>query len=78
MTSKDKGLEAARKAKTKAARLFARYGRVCGVGITRRKGAYCVKVNLESAEAATADMPDVIDDVPVIVEIVGKIRKQDS
>ena len=77
MSDKDKELEAARAAKAKAAGIFGRYGRVCGVGITRHKGAYCVKVNLESTDTPAGDMPDAIDDVPVVVEVVGKIRKQE-
>ena len=76
MAQQDPKLDAARAAKKKAAKVFARFGRVCGVGITQRKGAWCVKVNLESTDRPFADMPATIDDVPVVVEITGKIRRQ--
>jgi hypothetical protein len=72
----DEGLEAARAAKAKALRVFQRFAPVCGVGLTRRRGVHCIKVNLEVEPASPEELPDEIDNVPVIVHVVGKIRKQ--
>ena len=76
MARKTPGLEQARAAKSKAAPLFGRYARVCGVGLTRRKGVYAVKVNLETEPDRGVDLPDEIDGVPVVVQVTGKLRKQ--
>jgi len=59
-----------------ADRIFARYAPVCGVGITRRDHEYAVKVNLEAEPASDEELPDQIDGVPVVVHVVGRIRKQ--
>lgn len=72
----DEGLEAARAAKAKALRVFRRFAPVRGVGITRRRGVHCVKVNLEVEPASPEDLPSEIDDVPVVIHVVGKVRKQ--
>ena len=69
-------LEKAQAAKSKAAPVFGRYAPVCGVGLTRRKGVYAVKVNLEAEPAAGAELPEEIDGVPVVVHVMGKLRKQ--
>lgn len=69
-------LEAARAAKNKAKALFPKEARVCGVGLTRRSGHYCVKVNLETEPGPDLHLPSKVDGVPVVVKVVGKVRKQ--
>jgi hypothetical protein len=68
--------ERARAAKKKAARVFAAYGKVVGVGITRVEGEYALKVNFEESPSPSAELPTEIDGVPVVVRTVGTIRKQ--
>ena len=75
MTKADEQLEAARAVKEKASRIMARFGHVCGVGITRREGVYAVQVNLEDEPTHREQIPEQIDGVPVVVRTVGKIRK---
>ena len=44
-----------------------------GVGITRLDdGSYAIKVNL--AELADLEVPDDVDGVPVIVNVVGRVE----
>jgi hypothetical protein len=74
VASVDIQLEKARSAKSKAVGLFRSIGRVNAVGITRKDGKYAVKVNLESAPNKTP--PTDIDGVPVVVHVVGQVRKQ--
>ena len=71
-----KGLEEARAAKGKALRVFRKLAPVCGAGITRARGVYAVKVNLETQPDSQVELPDEIDGVPVVLSVVGKIRKQ--
>ena len=68
-------LEAARSAKDEAKRQLADKADVVGVGLTKaKKGGYAVKVNLRSAPAEP--MPDNVQGVPLVVEVVGTIRKR--
>lgn len=76
MSSQDRQLEATRAAKRKARRLFGARAHVTGIGIVRRGGAYCVKVNLEAEPEPGVDLPEEIDGIPVIVQVTGRIRKQ--
>lgn len=69
-------MQAARAAKEKARKIFPKLAHVASVGITRRKGVYCVKVNLAEEPPPDTELPDVIDDVPVVVHVTGRIRKQ--
>jgi hypothetical protein len=69
-------LDEARAAKARALDEFRRKAYVVGVGITRIDGGYGVKVNLEAPPAPDAELPEIIDGVPVCVEVVGKIRKR--
>lgn len=70
-------LQAARAAKEKARKLFPKLAHVTGVGITRRKGVYCVKINLAEEPPPELELPEVIDDVPVVLHVTGSVRKQD-
>lgn len=76
MSGHQRPLEAARAAKDKARAVFAGRARVTGVGLTRRRGRYCIKVNLACEPPADANLPDSIDGVPVILHVTGAIRKQ--
>jgi hypothetical protein len=69
-------LDQARAAKSKALTLLQDASAVVGVGIARRNGGYCVKVNVSHAPAATEAVPASIDGVPVRVEVVGVLRKR--
>jgi hypothetical protein len=70
-------LDEARAAKARALDKFRKAkASVVGVGITRIDGGYGVKVNLDVPPAPDTELPDVIDGVPVRVEVVGKIRKR--
>jgi hypothetical protein len=68
-------LESARAAKAKALKAFRSLANVNGVGLTRHKGEYVVKVNLEKP-SVPGDFPEEIDGVPVVTRVVGKVRKQ--
>ena len=74
MARKRDELERARAAKLEAKRLLARVAAVCGVGITRVEGRYAVKVNLE--RDPERPLPDEIGGVPVVVHVVGRVRRQ--
>ena len=76
MATEEEQLEAARAVKEKAAKLMERFGQVCGVGITRREGVYAVKVNLEVEPSSSDKLPEEIDGVPIVVRVIGSIRKQ--
>jgi hypothetical protein len=76
MGKSDDSLENARNAKKQAAKIFAAFGPIVGVGITRVGDAYAVKVNFEKLLSDPALLPGDIDGVPVVIEVVGKIRKQ--
>jgi hypothetical protein len=69
-------LEQARAAKSAAASLFTKIGKVVGVGITRIGSGYGVKVNLSATPRAVGSVPDEVDGVPIQVEVVGDIRKR--
>jgi hypothetical protein len=69
-------LDQARAAKDKALTLLQDASAVVGVGIARRNGGYCVKVNVSHAPTAAEAMPASIDGVPVRVEVVGVLTKR--
>lgn len=70
----DGGLERARKAKDETVRLTGKMSCLRGVGITKVRGKYAVKVSL--SEPAGDSLPKDVDGVPIVVEIVGEVRKQ--
>jgi len=78
MNDRGSQLDAARAVKQKARTVFARFAPVSGVGITRQGDSYAVQVNLESEPADREELPDRIDGVPVVVRVVGQVRKQIS
>jgi hypothetical protein len=67
-------LDRVRAAKETALRRFTKLGKVVGVGITRVRGEYAVKVNLSEPVQPGVELPTEIDGVPVRVEITGPIR----
>jgi hypothetical protein len=69
-------IEQARAAKESAKALLAALPGVVGVGITKVGEDYALKVNLREPLPAGVSAPDRIDDVPVRVEVVGKITKR--
>ena len=76
MSDQSRELDAARAVKQKARSVFVRFGEVTGVGITRQGDRYAVQVDLESEPADRDKLPDQIDDVPIVVRVVGQVRKQ--
>jgi hypothetical protein len=67
-------LETARSVKSKALNVFGRLAEVVGVGITRVDDGYGLKVNLREELPLGKPAPRSIDGVPVVVEVVGRIR----
>ena len=69
-------LEQARAAKESAKALLAALPGVVGVGITKIGDDYAVKVNLRAPLPTGVSAPERIGDVPVCVEVVGRITKR--
>jgi hypothetical protein len=69
-------LEQARAAKESGKALLAALPGVVGVGITKIGEDYALKVNLRAPLPARVSVPERIGDVPVCVEVVGKITKR--
>jgi hypothetical protein len=74
--SVDATLEQARAAKRRAEEVFSALAAVVGVGVTRKNGGYAVKINLGAAAPPGVVLPEDVDGVPVVVEIVGRLMKQ--
>jgi len=68
-------LEQARAAKRKAKELLQAFTMVNGIGVTSGPSGYAVKVNLERSTTPGEQIPEEIDGVPVVIEIVGPISK---
>jgi hypothetical protein len=68
-------IEDARSAKAEARQRLSGVPGVVGVGLTRQGEGYAVKVNLQDDQRDL--VPDELSGVPVVVEVVGKIRKRD-
>jgi hypothetical protein len=69
-------LEQARAAKESAKALLAALPGVVGVGITKVGEDYALKVNLRAPLPRGVSAPERIGDVPVRVEVVGRITKR--
>jgi hypothetical protein len=69
-------LEQARAAKKSAKALLAALPGVVGVGITKIGEGYALKVNLDAQLPKGVSAPACIGDVPVRVEVVGRITKR--
>ncbi|HEV8239977.1 MAG TPA: hypothetical protein VGS57_11465 [Thermoanaerobaculia bacterium] len=68
-------LERARAAKRRLRELLPKAAEVNGIGITQVGEDYAVKLNL-AAPVEDLDLPDSVDGVPVVVEVVGRIAKR--
>jgi hypothetical protein len=64
--------------KARAREVFARHGRVTGVGMTKKDGRPALKVNFARAPRSRARMPKEIDGLPVVVAVTGDVRKQEA
>ena len=69
-------LQEARAAKERAKKMFRRFGKVNGIGITKQGDSYAVQVNFAESPEKQVSLPTDIDGVPVVVHVVGRIRKQ--
>ena len=71
-------LEDARSAKAEAKRQLAAKADVVGIGLTKAKtgGGYAVKVNVNAEKMPAEPVPETVQGVPVVVEVVGTIRKR--
>ena len=69
-------LEQARAAKDSAKALLATLPGVVGVGITKVGEDYALKVNLREPLPPGVSAPERVGDVPVKVEVVGRITKR--
>ena len=69
-----KTLAEARAAKAEALKRFSDSPNVAGIGIAMGPGGYGVKINL--VRESDVDLPTEINDVPVVVEVVGQARKR--
>ena len=69
-------LEQAQAAKKVALRRFEALKNVTGVGITRVRGEYAVKLNLSEVVEPGVELPSDIGGVPLKVEVTGPIRKR--
>lgn len=67
-------LDEARAAKAPALEQFRKLVDVVGVGITRIRDDYAVKINLSKPPARGVKLPTHIGRVPVQIEITGNIR----
>ncbi len=66
-------LERAMAAKTRLNELLGESPNICGIGIAALPGGFGIKLNLLRPPLPGA-IPDDIDDVPVIIGVVGSIR----
>lgn len=69
-------LERARGAKARVRSVLPKSVKVNGVGITQVGDDYAVKVNLAERPRPGVSLPDKIDGVPIVMEVVGRITKQ--
>ncbi|HJR00789.1 MAG TPA: hypothetical protein VKA83_06095 [Methylomirabilota bacterium] len=69
-------LEQARAAKESAKALLTALPGVVGVGITKVGEDYALKVNLREPLPAGVSAPERIGDVPVKLEVVGRISRR--
>jgi hypothetical protein len=67
-----------RAAKARARALFAKHGEVAGIGVTTVRGRPALKVNFTRAPKARAKMPKEVLGMPVVVAVVGEVKKQEA
>ncbi|QND52890.1 hypothetical protein HB779_13970 [Phyllobacterium sp. 628] len=66
-------IEQARRAKPKAKEIAGSCAAVVGVGLIRIGDSYAIKINLRDQTPASADLPDTVDGVRVVYEVIGPI-----
>lgn len=66
-------LDSARRAKAALAARLGDHPAVRGIGVARSGDGYAVKLNLAERSPRGLAVPDVVDGVPVVVEVVGRI-----
>lgn len=69
-------IEQARLAKPKARELAGSCGTVIGVGLIRIGDSYAIKVNLRDQVLETAGLPETVDGVKVVYDVIGPISLQ--
>ena len=69
-------LSKVRAAKAEAFEVFSELADVVGVGIASVGSGYGLKINLKALPKSRVKLPTRVDGVPVIVEVVGTIRKR--
>lgn len=67
-------LERAQAAKKTALKRFKNLETVTGIGITRVRGEYAVKLNLSEPVSQGVSLPEEIDGVPLRIEVTSTIR----
>ncbi|NBC34444.1 MAG: hypothetical protein GVY13_17350 [Alphaproteobacteria bacterium] len=67
-------LEKARAAKAHTIDMIDESDDVVGVGITKANDGFAVKVNYRTDDLINR-LPDIIDGVPIVKEVVGDLRK---
>jgi hypothetical protein len=65
-------------AKARARTLFAKHGEVAGIGVTTLRGRPALKVNFTRTPRARAKMPKEVLGLPVVVAVVGEVKKQEA
>jgi hypothetical protein len=65
-------IEQARAAKTKLSQEFASLNEIVGIGLARSGASWVVKINL-SRPIARGVLPEKVDGVDVLTEVVGQI-----
>ena len=69
-------LKEARAAKNRTTQQLAKLPNVVGIGLVRDSGGgYAIKVNVDK-KPAPGKIPQQIDNVGVVVEVVGKLKKR--
>lgn len=69
-------IERARAAKTVVLARLGGLAQLNGVGITRVGEGFGVKVNLAAQPDRGTELPEEVDGVPVVTELIGPISKQ--
>ena len=69
-------IEDARRVKLAAGEIARKAARVVGVGLTKVGNSYAVKVNLAEQPTAGALLPKLIEGVPIVYEVVGRIMRR--
>ncbi len=76
MSAHDLELERVRAAKEEGKRVFERHGTLAGIGITRVGERWALRVSFAAPPRDPLLLPQEIAGVPVVVRVVGPVRKQ--